>query len=164
MFLLWTEILTLIYFRNVYFEVLPADHLLQHLPNFPLPSVSLNIKSFFMDSELYISKIFQFACCFQYHKYHLLWMQYQDCWWWTVYLSETCRILYQNKVEKYCMLLASVVSAYHDAQSAESQIEISHWIQICHSNIQILKYTQEKLFYFQQYMNNVTVRILWEQN
>jgi len=36
----------------------------------------------------------------QYDKYQSLWMQYQDSWWWTVSLSESCRVLYQNKVEK----------------------------------------------------------------
>ena len=35
-----------------------------------------------------------------YDKYQLLWIQYWDAWWWTVSLSETCRVLYQNKVEK----------------------------------------------------------------
>jgi hypothetical protein len=36
----------------------------------------------------------------QYDKYQLVWIQYYDSWWWTVNLSETCRVLYQNKVEK----------------------------------------------------------------
>ena len=40
------------------------------------------------------------------NKYHLPWIQYWDSWWWTVSLSETCRVLYQNKVQKYCILLA----------------------------------------------------------
>jgi hypothetical protein len=35
-----------------------------------------------------------------YDKYQLLWIQYHDSWWWTVSLSETCRGVYQNKVEK----------------------------------------------------------------
>jgi hypothetical protein len=35
-----------------------------------------------------------------YDKYQLLWMHYQDSWWWTVSLSETCRVVYQNTVVK----------------------------------------------------------------
>jgi len=42
-------------------------------------------------------------------KHQLLWIQYQDTWWRTVNLSETCRVLYQNKVEKWCILLAFIV-------------------------------------------------------
>jgi len=45
-----------------------------------------------------------------------------------------------------------------------SHQRMCHWIQICQSNIQILKYTQGYVFYFQQYVNNVIVRILCEQN
>jgi hypothetical protein len=33
-------------------------------------------------------------------KHLLLWIQCWDFWWWTVDLSETCRVLYQNKFEK----------------------------------------------------------------
>jgi hypothetical protein len=44
----------------------------------------------------FMTKIFQFAYCYQYNKYQLL---YQN-WWWTVNLSVTCRVVYQNKVEK----------------------------------------------------------------
>jgi hypothetical protein len=33
-----------------------------------------------------------------YDKYRLLWIQYQDSWWWAVSLSETCRVVYQNKI------------------------------------------------------------------
>ena len=35
-----------------------------------------------------------------YKKYQLLWIQYQDSWWWTISLSERCRDVYQNKVKK----------------------------------------------------------------
>jgi len=42
----------------------------------------------------------------QYDKYLLPWIQYWDPWWPTVSLSETRRVLYQNKVGKYCILLA----------------------------------------------------------
>ena len=48
----------------------------------------------------------------QYDKYQLLWIQYQDFWWWTVNLSETWRVLYQNKVEKECILLASFIRIF----------------------------------------------------
>jgi len=33
-------------------------------------------------------------------KYLLLCIQCWDCWWWTADLSETCRVLYQNKLQK----------------------------------------------------------------
>jgi hypothetical protein len=36
-------------------------------------------------------------------------MQYYDPWWWPVSMSETYRVLYQNKVQKQCNLLAFVV-------------------------------------------------------
>jgi hypothetical protein len=36
-------------------------------------------------------------------------------------MDKTCRVLYQNKVEKQCILLASVVQIYHDAQSSECE-------------------------------------------
>jgi len=39
----------------------------------------------------------------------ILWIQYQNSWWQTVSLSETCRVVYQNKVEKLCILLASII-------------------------------------------------------
>ena len=36
---------------------------------------------------------------FQYDIHQLLWIQYPDSWWWTVSLSETCRVVYQNKIK-----------------------------------------------------------------
>jgi hypothetical protein len=36
-------------------------------------------------------------------------MQYYDPWWWPVSLSETCRVLYKNKVQKQCNLLAFII-------------------------------------------------------
>ena len=44
----------------------------------------------------------------------------------TVSLSETCRVLYQNKAEKYCILLAFIVRIYIDARSSECQIHQYH--------------------------------------
>ena len=43
-------------------------------------------------------------------------------WWWTVDLSETDRVLFQNKFEKQCISLAFIIGIYHDAQSYECQI------------------------------------------
>jgi len=37
-------------------------------------------------------------------------------------MSETCRVLYQNKVDKQCISLAFIVRVYHDARSYESHI------------------------------------------
>ena len=54
-------------------------------------------------------------------KYQLLWIQNQNSWWWTVSLSETCRVVYQNKVEKQCILLASIIRVCHNARSSECQ-------------------------------------------
>ena len=58
---------------------------------------------------------------FLYDKYQMLWIEYQDSWWWTVSLSETCRVLYQNTVDKYFILLASIIRMYQDARSSECQ-------------------------------------------
>ena len=55
-------------------------------------------------------------------KYLLLCIQCWDFWWWTVDLSETCRVLYQTKFENLCILLAFIIRIYHDAWSSESQI------------------------------------------
>jgi len=41
---------------------------------------------------------------------------------WTVDLSETCRVLFQNKFEKQCISLAFIIRIYHDAWSSECQI------------------------------------------
>ena len=51
----------------------------------------------------------------------LLWIQYQDSCRWTLSLSETCSVIYQNKVEKWCILLASIIRIYHDTRSSECQ-------------------------------------------
>ena len=46
-----------------------------------------------------------------------------DSWWWTVNLSETCRVLFpQNKFEKSVHLVGFIVRIYHDARSSECQI------------------------------------------
>jgi hypothetical protein len=37
-------------------------------------------------------------------------------------ILETCRVLYQNKVEKQCIFLAVIIRIYHDARSSECQI------------------------------------------
>jgi len=62
--------------------------------------------------------------CLPADGYQLLWIQYQVSrwWWWTVSLYETRRFVYQNKIEKKCILLASIVRIYHDARSSECQI------------------------------------------
>jgi len=62
------------------------------------------------------------------HDTYLLWcIQCWDSWWWIVDLSETCRVLYQNKVEKKCILLAFIIRIYHDARSSECQILAYYW-------------------------------------
>jgi len=45
----------------------------------------------------------------KYDKYLLLCVQCWDSWWWTVNLSETCRVLYQNKFEKQCISLVFII-------------------------------------------------------
>jgi hypothetical protein len=49
----------------------------------------------------------------QYDKHLLLCIQCWDSWWWTVHLSQTCRVLYQNKVEKWCISLAFIIKIGH---------------------------------------------------
>jgi len=64
-----------------------------------------------------------------YHdKYLLLCIQCWDSWWWTVYLSETCRVLYQNKFEKQCTSLAFIIRIYHEVLSSECQTQVSDLI------------------------------------
>jgi len=45
-----------------------------------------------------------------------------DSWWWTEKLSETCRVLFQNKFEKLVHLVGFIIRIYHDARSSECQI------------------------------------------
>ena len=47
-----------------------------------------------------------------------------DSWWWTVNLSETCRVLYQDKVEKLLHLVGFVIRICHDARSSEYQTDL----------------------------------------
>jgi len=42
--------------------------------------------------------------------------------WWTEELSETCKVLFQNKLEKLFHLGSFVIRIYHDARSSERQI------------------------------------------
>ena len=42
-------------------------------------------------------------------KYLLLCIHCWDSWWWTVDLSETCRVLYHNKFETKCISLAFII-------------------------------------------------------
>ena len=44
-------------------------------------------------------------------------------WWWTVDLSETCRVLYQINLGQLCISLAFIGRIYHDARSPECQIQ-----------------------------------------
>ena len=44
-----------------------------------------------------------------------------DSWWWTENLSETCRVLFQNKFEKLEHLVGFIIRIYHDAWSCECQ-------------------------------------------
>jgi hypothetical protein len=54
-------------------------------------------------------------------KYQLLWVQFQDSWWWTVSLSETCRVLYQNKIKlrnsASCWLMLYEYITMHGSQN-----------------------------------------------
>jgi len=51
----------------------------------------------------------------------LLCIKCWDSWWWTVDLSETCRVLCQNKFEKWCISLAFIIRISHNARSSEWQ-------------------------------------------
>jgi len=43
----------------------------------------------------------------------------QNSWWWTEELSETCRVLFKNKLEKLAQLVGFIIRIYHVAQSSE---------------------------------------------
>jgi len=45
----------------------------------------------------------------------------KNCWWWTEELSETCRVLFQNKFEELVHLVGFIIRIYHDARSPECQ-------------------------------------------
>ena len=47
----------------------------------------------------------------------------KNSWWWTDELSETCRILFQNKFEKLVHLGGFIIRIYHDARSHERQTD-----------------------------------------
>ena len=49
---------------------------------------------------VYVILVMLTVCWRGQDKYQLLSIHYEDSWWWTVSLSETCRVVYQNKVEK----------------------------------------------------------------
>jgi len=49
-------------------------------------------------------------------------------WWWTVDLSETCRVLYQINLRNKSILLAFIIKIYHDAQSYKCQI-VNVWFE-----------------------------------
>jgi len=40
----------------------------------------------------------------------------------TLSLSETCRFLYENKLEKECISLVFIIRMYHDTRTSECQI------------------------------------------
>ena len=69
------------------------------------------------DCLLVRSAHYQTVNIIQHDKYLLLRIRCWDSWWWTVDLSETCRVLYQNKFE-----LVIIIRIYHDARSSECQI------------------------------------------
>jgi len=46
-------------------------------------------------------------------------------------LSETCRILFQNKFEKLVYLVGFIIRIYNDAQSPERQIFSRHFMTLC---------------------------------
>jgi hypothetical protein len=97
-----------------------------------------------------------------YHdKYLLLCIQCWNFWWWTVDLSETCRVLYQNKFEKLCISLACIIRIYHDARSSECQC----FILIFHSftagviwSEQFTVSLDKKSSFFSEYCRNGMIR------
>jgi hypothetical protein len=62
----------------------------------------------------------------QHDKYLVLCIKCWDSWWWTVDLSETCRVIYQNKLEKQCISLAFIIRAFHDINSFSRDRTVSH--------------------------------------
>ena len=47
----------------------------------------------------------------------------KNSWWWTEELSETCRVLFQNKFEKLVHLVGLLWEICHDARSHKRQIK-----------------------------------------
>jgi len=48
-----------------------------------------------------------------------------DPWWWAENLSETWRVLFQNKFEKLVHLIGFIIRIYNDARSSECQIKLA---------------------------------------
>jgi hypothetical protein len=48
-----------------------------------------------------------------------------DSWWRSENLSETCRVIYQNKFQKLVHLVGFIIRIYHDARSSECQINVA---------------------------------------
>ena len=46
-----------------------------------------------------------------------------DCWWWTENLTETVEFYSKNKFEKLVHVVGFIIRIYHDARSAECQIQ-----------------------------------------
>jgi len=55
----------------------------------------------------------------------------KNCWWWTEEMSETCRVLFQNKFEKLVHLVGFIIRIHHDARSPERQMLLSVYIAVC---------------------------------
>jgi hypothetical protein len=52
-------------------------------------------------------------------KYTIAVCTVKNSWWWTEELSETCRILFQNKFEKLVHLVGFIIRICHDARSRD---------------------------------------------
>ena len=61
----------------------------------------------------------------------------KNCWWQTEELSETCRVLFQNKFEKLVYLVGFIIRTYHDARSPERQFITMHG----HMNVNLSRCT-----------------------
>ena len=62
-----------------------------------------------------------FCCCI---TYTMAVCTVKNSWWWTEELSETCRILFRNKVEKLVHLVGFIIRIFHDARLPELQISL----------------------------------------
>jgi len=130
LFVLWAEIFILIYFCNVYFEVLHADNHLHCLPYFPLLSVTPNIKSFFMESELYIlcPKYSNLLILLSVWQMPLLWVQYQDSLWCTVSLKHVelyIKIKLRNSASCWLLLYQYIMMQSSECQNKSLNSDLS---------------------------------------
>jgi len=85
-------------------------------------------------STIHTAVVFVLQVCWQLASCQQTYMTYTIAvcavlisWWWTEELSETCKVLFQNKFDKLVHLYGFIVTICHDSRSPERQIFAICW-------------------------------------